>query len=349
MPRPARQLARSVALRLPPLARFIKERDQWRARSAQHERRLKRQRSQIDSLRRENGELRERRATGPAAVSPGAEVAQLFPPGHFYSPIPDLVEVRARESEIFDRTRAALPGIDVRGTEQLELLPAFAEFQADMPFDDEPRDGLRYGFVNEYFSYGDGQALYSWLRHLRPRRLIEVGSGWSSALSLDVNERFFDGSMECTFIEPYPARLHSLLRPADRQRVSIIEEPLHAVPSSLFAELGAGDLLFIDSTHVSRVGSDVNRLLLDVVPALPPGVTVHVHDVFWPFEYPPHWVLQGRAWNEDYLLRALLAGNAHLQIAWFNDFLAEFHRNKVEEALPRWGLNPGGSIYLTTS
>jgi hypothetical protein len=99
---------------------------------------------------------------------------------------------------------------------------------------------------------------------------------------------------------------------------------------------------------VSRVGSDVNRLLLDVVPSLPAGVHIHIHDIFWPFEYPEAWIYEGRAWNENYLLRALLVGNSGLRVTWFNDYLGRFHSDPVEAAMPLWRLNPGGSIYLQT-
>lgn len=312
-----RRLARGLALRVPPFGRVVADRDRERARRRKLQRQL-------------------------------ATYRRGYPPGHFYSPIPDLEEVKARESLIFDRSDSRIPGVDLRPEEQLALLPEFARLYAEQPFADEPSDGLRYGFANRYFGHGDGLAFYAMLRHLRPKRLVEVGSGWSSALALDVNERFLDGTMECTFLEPYPARLHELLRPADNERARIVEQPLHAVPGEVFAELTAGDLLFIDSTHVSRVGSDVNRLFLEIVPSLPPGVHVHVHDIFWPFEYPEAWVYEGRAWNESYLLRALLLGHESLRITWFNDYLGRFHSDAVEQAMPLWRRNPGGSIYLRT-
>jgi hypothetical protein len=272
-----------------------------------------------------------------------------YPPGHFYSPIPDLDQVRAREADIFDRSCPDVPGIDLHVRGQLALLPAFAALYAEQPFSDEPADGLRYGFANPYFGYGDGLAFYAMLRHLEPARLVEVGSGWSSALALDVNDRFLDGHMQCTFLEPYPDRLYGLVREGDRGRARIVESPLHEVPDDVFGDLEAGDLLFIDSTHVSRVGSDVNRLFLEVIPALPAGVHIHVHDIFWPFEYPEAWVFEGRAWNENYLLRALLVHNDRLGVTWFNDYLGRFHSDAVEKSMPLWRHNPGGSIYLRTA
>ncbi len=358
MQQTSRSLARAVVGRVPPFARVLADRDRWRGRAETARRELQSCKAERDSLRRELKAARSsaggQTATAAAAagrslpVAPDAEVTQEFPPGHYYSPIADLREVRSRADSIFDRSRTELPGIDLRHDSQLALLPEFERFYEEMPFQDEPGNGLRYGFVNRFFSHGDGLALYSMLRHLRPRRVVEVGSGWSSALTLDVNDRFFDGSIECTFIEPYPDRLNELLSDRDAERVRIVAEPLYAAGQEAFDQLEAGDLLFIDSTHVSRVGSDVNQLLLEVVPRLPEGVTVHLHDVFWPFEYPAYWVYGGRSWTEDYLLRALLVDNPRLQILWFNDFLAEFSAAEVEKALPGWSRNPGGSIYLRT-
>ncbi len=268
-----------------------------------------------------------------------------YPPGHFHSPIPDLDDVRAREAQIF-AVPPSLPGIDLRAEAQLELLPEFEVYAKDMPFGTTTGE-TRYRLANRWFAHGDGVALYSMLRRLRPKRYVEVGSGWSSALTLDVNELFLDRAVHCTFIEPDPRRLRALLRTGDS--VELLERPLHAVPPEVLTDLSPGDVLFIDSSHVSRVGSDVNQLLLDVLPALPAGVHVHVHDIFYPFEYPPRWVYRGRVWTEGYLLRALLTGNPRLRITWFNSYLGQFHREPVAAALPAWAPVPGSSIWLETA
>jgi hypothetical protein len=268
-----------------------------------------------------------------------------FPPGHFYSPIPDLDQVREREAEIFSCPRR-LPGIVIDDGRQLALLQRFSTFYGEMPFTTDEQPGLRYRFDNGFFSYGDGVALYGMLRHLRPRRILEIGSGWSSALMLDVNDLFFDGRMECTFVEPFPDRLDELLTARDHRQARVIREPLHRADRSLFAELAPGDVLFVDSTHVSKVGSDVNQLVLDVLPTLRGGVHVHFHDILYPFEYPRDWVFGGRAWNEAYLLRAYLTDNARARITWFNSYLAAFHRAEVERRLPLWSRNTGGSLWF---
>ncbi|HVE25286.1 MAG TPA: class I SAM-dependent methyltransferase [Sporichthya sp.] len=337
--------ARKVARKVPPLRTLLNERDRWRTRVNDAEAKAEKLRAERNAATAELKSTRKLLADSDRE-RPMGTVREAFPAGHYYSPIPDLDELRGREGEVFDRSRAGLPGIDVHAEEQLALLPEFASYVAECPFTEQPLDGRRYGFDNRFFAYGDGLALYCWLRHRKPRRLIEVGSGWSSALTLDVNDLFLGGELECTFIEPYPERLNSLLRESDRTRAHVIVKPLHSVGGDVFESLGPGDVLFIDSTHVSRVGSDVNRLLLDVVPSLPSGVLVHIHDVFWPFEYPADWVFAGRAWNEDYLLRALLIGNDRLRIRWFNDYLHHHHADAVTAAMPLWARNPGGSIYL---
>lgn len=274
------------------------------------------------------------------------QIAGPYPPGHFHSPLPDLSEIRARDEELFS-VPSDVVGIDLREAGQLALVDEFAGLLKEMPFrhDDEP--GLRYRLANKWFAHGDGVALYCMLRRLRPRRYVEIGSGWSSALALDVNDLFLDGGIEFTFIEPHPERLRSLLKPGEK--VSLIEAPLHEAPASVLEQLEPGDFLFIDSSHVCRIGSDVNQLFLEVIPSLPAGVHVHIHDIFYPFEYPRRWIYRGRAWTESYLLRALLINNDGLRIEWFNSYLGQLHREPVAAALPQWGLDPGSSIWLTTA
>ncbi|MGY1703977.1 class I SAM-dependent methyltransferase [Geodermatophilus sp. SYSU D00697] len=274
-----------------------------------------------------------------------ADAPMMWPPGHYYSPVPDTAEVRAREEQVFAAPRH-LPGIDLQEDEQLRLVHRLQAHVRAQPFSDRPTAGLRYHFDNEYFSYGDGVVYYGMLRLLEPRHVVEVGSGYSSALLLDINERFLGGDVRCSFVEPHPERLLQLLRPTDRERVELITSPVQDVDLELFTGLRSGDVLFIDSSHVGKTASDVNRLLFDVLPALAPGVFVHVHDILYPFEYPKDWVYGGRGWNEAYLLRAFLMYNDAFRIRLFNSFLARFHWHLMASALPPWDRNPGGSIWL---
>lgn len=266
-------------------------------------------------------------------------------PGHFYSPIPSLDEVRRREAEIFAPPAPSLPGIDLRGDAQVALVRELAAYYGDLPFPRAQSPGTRYWFDNDAFSYADAIWLYSMLRRLRPRRVIEVGSGFSSAAMLDTAERHLPET-SFTFIDPDTSTLDTLLRPPDRDRARIIAAPLQDVPLETFDALAANDVLFIDSTHVAKTGSDVNRVVFDILPRLAAGVHVHFHDVFYPFEYPKEWVYEGRAWNEDYMLRAFLEFNDAFEIVLFGTWLARFHEPLLRELLPLTLENPGGSLWL---
>lgn len=255
-------------------------------------------------------------------------------PGHFYSPIPALDELRLREAEVFGRDGRELPGIEMNEARQLAWLDDLRRYYAEMPFTAQRREGLRYFFDNPAFSYFDAVVLYGVLRHLKPRRVIEVGSGYSSCLFLDTNELHFDNQIACTFIEPYPQLLESLIKEEDRRRVEIVRRKLQEVDRRLFQRLEAGDILFIDSSHVAKTNSDVNCAFFDILPLLRSGVYVHFHDVCYPFEYPREWVYQGRAWNEAYLLRAFLQYNREFEIEIFNSFLNRFHWDRLAREMP---------------
>jgi hypothetical protein len=270
---------------------------------------------------------------------------QWVPPGHYYSPIPSLAELKAREQEIWGRFPRELPAIDLNENEQLGLFDVFKNYYREMPdFPAEKQEHLRYHYQNDYYPYGDAIPLHSMIRYLRPRRIIEVGSGFSSCVTLDTNELYFENSITCTFIEPYPQRLQSLLKPTDK--IDLVEKNLQDVDLKLFGELGPRDVLFIDSTHVAKCGSDVNYIFFEILPALARGVSVHVHDIFYPFEYPQGWVYGGKAWSEDYMLRAFLQYNNAFKIQYFNSYLVAFHRGRMEADMPLCLRYPGGSIWL---
>ncbi len=269
-----------------------------------------------------------------------------YPPGHFYSPIPSLDEIKLKEQEIFDLAPREIPGIDLNEVEQLELFNIFIKFYQEIPFEDYKKDSLRYGFENGFYTYSDAIILYCMIRHLKPKRIIEVGSGYSSCVMLDTNELHFDNSIDCTFIEPYPKNLLSLIKESDKDKVEIIEQKLQDVELDKFLDLSAGDILFIDSTHVSKVNSDVNYIFSKILPNLQSGVYIHFHDIFYPFEYPKEWVYQGIAWNEAYMLKTFLQYNSAFKIVFFNTFLEHFHEEKFMKHMPLCMKNKGGSIWL---
>jgi predicted O-methyltransferase YrrM len=270
----------------------------------------------------------------------------FVPPGHFYSPIPSLDEIRKDESRIFGSVPRNIAGVDLHEDEQLRLLETLAAFYEEMPFERHKREGLRYYFENPSYGYSDAILLYGMMRFLKPARVVEVGSGFSSCVMLDTNERFFGRSVALTFIEPHPERLLSLVTDADTRGVTLVRSRLQDVDLGAFDALQANDILFIDSTHVGKIGSDVNRLFFDILPRLSPGVHVHFHDVFFPFEYPRVWAYEGRAWNEAYLLRAFLQYNSAFRVVLMNTFMARFHEPFFRERMPLCLVNTGGSLWI---
>lgn len=287
-----------------------------------------------ERLRRELAELR----------AGQADWARFFPPGHFYSPLPS----REETAEAFARGGFGppFPGIELNEAGQLERLERFAGWYAEQPFPESPAPGRRFHLANPSYGHFDAIMLYAMLREARPRRIIEVGSGFSSAAMLDLNDRVLGGSVEFTFIDPDMRRLRPLLREGDAGRVTLIERRVQEVPLEAFAALGAGDVLFIDSSHVSKIGSDVNRLYFDVLPALAPGVLIHIHDVAGNLEYPREWFDEGRAWNEQYLLRAFLMHNAAYRIELFTGWLFNTRHAWFRERMPLCARGGGGQLWL---
>lgn len=238
-----------------------------------------------------------------------------FPDGHFYSPIPDFDDLRRREDELWLDEAPELPGVDLDLDRQIALLDRVSRFASDFgyPYDPPDPDAVR-GFYepNGMFERIDARMLFCLLRHFRPRRLIEVGSGFSTLLTADVNRTYFDGAIDITCIDPLP---HAAVQRGVAGLGRLIPHRVQDVPLELFDALGPGDVLFIDSSHVVKTGSDAYRLYLQVLPRLAQGVLIHSHDVFLPFEYPKPWVLEEeRAWNEQYLLHALLMHSQGLRI-----------------------------------
>ncbi|MDZ7959632.1 MAG: class I SAM-dependent methyltransferase [Aulosira sp. DedQUE10] len=269
-----------------------------------------------------------------------------WPPGHFYSPIPSIEKIKDKEAEIFENIPKEILGVEINAAEQLSLLTQFKSYYAQQPFKEQKTDNLRYFFDNPNFSYGEAIIFYSMIRHIKPKKIIEIGSGYSSCVMLDTNEIFFNNEILCTFIEPYPELLLSLIKHSDVDRIKIIPNNLQDIELSNFSSLNAGDILFIDSTHVSKIDSDVNHIFFRILPHIKSGVYIHLHDIYYPFEYPKEWVYQGRAWNEAYLLRAFLQYNSAFKIVYFNSFIGHLYRDKLLSEMPLCGQHAGSSIWI---
>ncbi len=200
--------------------------------------------------------------------------------------------------------------------------------EAYSAFPHEPR-ASGYYFDNEYYKRIDAETYYSVIRHYRPRQIVEVGSGFSSRVARQaIREGQLDTKLTC--IDPNPRV--AVGETADEH----LQEFVERLPAeTLTSRLQAGDILFIDSSHRVVTGGDVVFLFLNVLPRLAPGVLVHVHDIYFPGEYPKEWVVdEAWGWNEQYLVHAFLAFNDAFAIEWAGSYMWLEHPDLLRRHFP---------------
>ena len=294
------------------------------------------------TIRRRLKELRT-----PKRPPPGAP---FVPPGHFYSPLCDPEAIAAERDRLWP-AKPIVAGIDWNDDGHRQILTE--TFPRYMPLYDYPEllpegpDLVDFYTRNSQFSWLDARALFVLLHAWRPRRIIEVGSGYSSLLIADVNRRWFDRGIHVTCIEPYP---RAFLKNGIDGLSRLIEDKVQRVAVEEFAALEAGDILFIDSSHVVKTGSDVNRIYFDVLPALARGVRIHIHDIFLPHDYPQSWAIdENRSWNEQYLVRALLMYANGFRVEFGCAYAFHTFPELLVKALahPQRRSYGGGSLWLT--
>lgn len=256
-----------------------------------------------------------------------------FKPGHYYSPIVEPLEYITQQKNNYSSPDFHPAEIDFNEDRQWKILQNFIPFYAEIPFGETATSGCRFFLDNEFFNYADAITLYSMMRLYKPKRIIEIGSGFSSALILDTNEKFSDINAALTFIEPNPERLYANLH--KNEKAEIIVQKIQDVDPAVFSTLEAGDFLLIDTSHVSKSGSDVNHIYFNILPYLNKGVKIHIHDIFFPFEYPEKWVVdEKRSWNEIFLLRSFMAFNNSFSIMFFNDYIQRKHLGFLQKSMP---------------
>lgn len=268
------------------------------------------------------------------------------PPGHFYSPLPNLIDIRRREQHVFSPSTVELPGIHLRTEEQLKLLEEFSSYDRTELLKNLYDGSLRYYVEeNKWFHLGDAMVLHCMMRHCKPKRLVEIGCGFSSAMILDTDELYLENNLQCTFVDPFPERLFTLLRPSDAHH-QVLSTKLQDIDRNIFDDLQENDIVFFDSSHVLKTGSELNDVLFNILPNLPRGVYIHFHDIFHRFEYPKKWVYEGRGWNEIYALRAFLQYNTAFDITFFSSYLQNAYTDTFKNALPECNDLFCGSMWL---
>ena len=235
------------------------------------------------------------------------KVKTAHPAGHFYSPIVNPKNLLDKVGKIWP-DNPVIKGIDFNDEYHEKVLseyfPKYISQYKYVETQDEASSDSEYYSQNSQFGWLDSRTLFVLLNQWKPKKMIEVGSGFSSLLTANINHEYLNNSMEFTCIEPYPREFLKKKIPGLN---NVIVEKVENVDKKVFTTLEAGDILFIDSSHVSKTGSDVNFLFFEIFPILKKGVKIYIHDIFLPLEYDKKWVLEdNRSWNEQYLLRALL-------------------------------------------
>jgi hypothetical protein len=262
-------------------------------------------------------------------------------PVNFYQPIP---ETRSLPETLWNRL-SELHGIDMNDAVQLDLLrnqfPRFRHEYEQIPVEPTGEPG-RFHCNNDLFGGADALVAYCMIRHFQPRLIIEVGSGFSSLIAAEAIAKNKNSALIC--IEPFP---QDFLRQGFPGLRSLIEKKVEEIDLEFFSQLSCGDILFIDSSHTVKIRGDVNYLFLELLPRLRPGVIVHVHDIFFPFDYPRDWVMDElRFWSEQYLLQAFLSFNSEFEVLIANHYLAHYYLEDFKQTFPHSPSWSKGSFWM---
>lgn len=255
---------------------------------------------------------------------------------HFYLPIPDDTD----ELDDFWMKPSELAGVDMNETAGIEIMETIAprylpEFRAMFPIEG-PLEQPGFYLINGGYMAVDAHVYYCLIRHYKPRRIIEIGNGNSTLLAIAASNKNGEETglrPKITSIDPYPWPMFKQGYPGlDELVVKKVQE----VPVSFFEQLEAGDMLFIDSSHVIRSGNDVHYEFLEILPRLKPGVLVHVHDISLPKPYPKVYFDNRLYWNEQYLLQAFLAFNDHFEVLWPGNYLMIKYPERMLAVFPEF-------------
>lgn len=248
---------------------------------------------------------------------------------NMYSPLP---RADALGADLWSR-RASLVGLELNVSAHLRFLEEeLAPYVHELSPLEEPGFPGDFELWNGYYQSVDVEVLYAMIRHLKPRRVLEIGSGSSTLVTASACSRNAADGQPAEFVAIDPEPRRGLPSVPGLSRVDRVKA--QDVPLDRFLELELNDILFVDSSHVVKTGSDVNFLILEVLPRLRPGVAVHFHDIFLPYEYPPAWYDRGTYLNEQYLLHAFLIGNRDYRVVFAAHALVRAQRERVSELIP---------------
>jgi predicted O-methyltransferase YrrM len=278
-------------------------------------------------------------------------IREAYEPGHFYSVIPNITKE-------YNNTKPKFLNLDFNEESHTSILTEIGSYLTD--FDNEfghtdvenRRDQFKYTLLNGAFEWMDARLLFYFLQKNKPKKIIEIGSGNSTLLTYNTKV-MYNLELEIICIEPYPSdylkQLHKM------GKITLIEKRLEEIDLSIFTTLSENDILFIDSSHVVKLDSDVMFYFTNIFPLLNKGVLIHIHDIFFPHDYPLDWLKEGRFWNEQYFLYVFLQYNSKFKIKFCNSYsgfkyveeLKNIQQHVYERDVGITGVFSGGSIWLS--
>lgn len=235
-----------------------------------------------------------------------------------------------------------MEAIDLREGKQAAFLDDVARYYPDLDLPVKQMRDYRYWYENDWYSYGDATTLYTMMRALKPKRILEIGSGMSTALMLDVNDKYLSHEIRHTVISPLAHELDDILHEGDAERLTIIPRPVESADWKAHLDLEADDILFVDGSHRADK-RDVQIVFFEILPSVKPGVAVHFHDIFWPFVYDKRFPA---VWTETHLLRAFLSYNTEFEIMFWSSYMYGENAAWIEEHAPLIAQNPGAQMWI---
>lgn len=253
---------------------------------------------------------------------------------HYYSPIPSTNEL---DKSLWNKPRYNR-GINFNDQNQKNLLKKLSsryknEYDKFCISKNETKSDKEYYINNGLFESVDAEILYSIIRDIKPKKVFEIGSGFSTlviARALTENKKRNNIKSYFLSFDPNPQKF---LNYKINGLTSFKKTKAQNIPLSLFQKLKENDVLFIDSSHIAKIGSDVLYEYLEVLPSLKKGVFVHIHDIFLPLEYPRNWIIKFHMFStEQYLLHAFLIFNSKFKIIWGSKYMEYNHKNLLKRA-----------------
>jgi len=260
-------------------------------------------------------------------------VKEFVDPGHFYSVIPNITHEYNNNSIKFNNLDFNEESHELILNELPNYLNLFDKEFGITEYSDlnqsinERQSNLKYSLMNGAFEWMDSRLLHYFLQKNKPNKIIEIGSGNSTLLTYNTNI-MFDLNIEIICIEPYPSDYLKKLN--ELGKIKLIEDKLENVDLNLFTTLQKNDILFIDSSHVLKLDSDVMYYFTKIFPLLNKNVLIHIHDIFFPYDYPLSWLLEGRFWNEQYFLYVFLQYNSKFKIKFCNSYSLYKYYDKLK-------------------